>query len=50
MENQRDFFIQFAKKQKFDPLQASNWYSVSSAQVVAEKVCQMDLKQKLTFS
>lgn len=29
MENQRNAFIEFAKKNNFDPLVAQNWYSVS---------------------
>eukprot|EP00026_Physarum_polycephalum_P001909 Phypoly_transcript_01912.p1 GENE.Phypoly_transcript_01912~~Phypoly_transcript_01912.p1 ORF type:complete len:725 (-),score=69.41 Phypoly_transcript_01912:359-2533(-) len=35
--NQRNFFVQFAKKRGFDPLIAQNWYKISSSQIKSSK-------------
>lgn len=36
--NRRKFFVDFAKKNHFDPLVASNWYTVLGTDIVAIKV------------
>lgn len=37
-ENRRQFFLDFAREHKFDPLVPKNWYSVSNELVRATKV------------
>lgn len=36
--NRRHFFDQLAKKKGFDPLIPDNWYSLSKATMISEKV------------
>lgn len=38
LQNQKNFFEDFADKMGFDPLKTSHWYSITTDQVVAEKV------------
>jgi len=35
--NQREFFVQFAIGNKFDPLVPTNWYDVSRTQILSKK-------------
>jgi hypothetical protein len=34
----RQFFARIAKKRGFDPLVAKNWYSITSREIIAQKV------------
>jgi hypothetical protein len=36
--NRKKFFDDFAKKKRFDPLVAANWYCVTREEIEAEKV------------
>jgi hypothetical protein len=38
-KNMRKFLEDFAKKRKFDPLVAENWYNVSKEDISQYKVC-----------
>ena len=39
-EVRRKFFIEMAKKENFDPLDASNWYSITKEQVLSHvRIC-----------
>jgi len=39
LANCRRFFATYAQKKGFDPLNAANWYDVSSSDIRNEKVC-----------
>lgn len=36
--NRRNFLTNFAKSNKFDPLDVNNWYKVKPGHITAEKV------------
>jgi hypothetical protein len=38
-QKQEEFFDEFAKSNKFDPLIATNWYSVTHSDIMGAGVC-----------
>lgn len=38
MKNRKQFFMDFAESQRFDPLIASNWYTVTPGMLLGRKV------------
>jgi hypothetical protein len=44
--NQRDFFVQFAKRNGFDPLVAQNWYKIKPRNVARQVIFLRTEKEK----